>query len=281
MVIKEFFDDITNTFTYLVYCVESKEALVIDPALEFDPSTKELTQDLLDKVINEINSNDLNLKYIFETHMHADHLTGGKVLKQLYPKSKWGINENIIQVQSTFCKILNIQEMKCDGSQFDLLLKDKEKWSLGSQEIEVIFTPGHTPTCTCFLIAGNLFTGDTIFMPDFGSGRCDFPNGNAEDLYDSIQNRVFSLDPSTKIFVGHDYGVGGREILFQTTVGQQMKENIHFKDRDKEKFVSFRNSRDANLDNPKLLFPSVQFNMNGGVFPVVEDGEIIIVCPSN
>lgn len=264
--VQEFFEEQSCTFTYLVYDESTKDAIIIDPILNYDPKKKELSEFSYGELKTFIDKNNLQVHYSFETHIHADHISGAKRLKRDYPELKTAINKNITVVQKTFSGELNLPDnFKKDGSQFDVLFSDNEIIEAGSIKIKTIFTPGHTPTCTSMLIEDKLFTGDAIFMPDFGTGRCDFPKGDASHLYDSIVDKIFTLDDSTKIYVGHDYRPGGRELKFKTSVLEQKQSNIHLNaNTKKEDFVSFRESRDSGLSAPKLLVESLEANVVAG-----------------
>lgn len=269
--IKDFFDKNTSTMTYVVFDPSTRDAVIIDPVLDYDPASGRVWGESVHKVVTYVKENQLKPHMVCETHVHADHLTGAQLLKKSYPQIKVSIHENIKIVQETFQKIFNLPKFRADGHQFDMLVKDNQVFNAGSLQIKVMNTPGHTPACLSYLIEDALFTGDSIFMPDSGTGRCDFPNGSAEMLYHSIKNKVYSLPDSTRIFVGHDYQPGGRELRFQTTVGEQKKNNIHVKaDTTLESFVEFRTARDKTLAAPRLLLPSIQVNMDAGVLPAPE-----------
>ncbi len=264
--IKEFFEKQSCTFTYLVYDESTKDTIIIDPVLNYDPEKKVLSEESYSELKNFIYANNLTAHYSLETHIHADHITAAQRLKRDYPTIKTAINKNVCLVQKTFASKLKLpKNFKEDGSQFDVLFSDDDILEAGSISAKAIFTPGHTPTCTSFLIEDKLFTGDAIFMPDFGTGRCDFPNGNASLLYDSIVNRIYTLDDTTKIYVGHDYRPGGRKLKFQTSVLAQKESNIHLSiNTKKEDFVSFRESRDSGLSAPRLLRESLEANITAG-----------------
>lgn len=273
MKVESFFDEATFTFSYVVYDPESFDGVIIDPVLDYDPASGKVSKDSAQKLVEFVSGKGIDVKLILETHAHADHLSSALYLKEVYPGAKVGIGATITLVQETFCKVFNACDyIKTDGSQFDMLFEDGQKVSAGTLEFEVIYTPGHTPACASYLFGDKLFTGDSIFMPDFGTGRCDFPLGSAEVLYDSIQKRIYSLPDDTEIYVGHDYMPNGRELANRTTVGQQKKSNIHVRESTtKEEFVEMRNARDAQLSAPKLLYPSVQVNVNAGQLPPTEE----------
>ncbi len=268
MKIQSFFDKGTNTMTYIVFDEATKDAVVIDPVYNFDAPSGKLTQESFNLVKDFIKSESLSLHYILETHVHADHISSSQLLKNEFPNAITAIHENIKIVQEVFAPVFNMGETcPCDGSQFDKLLADKDILNAGSLEIKILSTPGHTPACVSFLIGDAIFTGDAVFMPDMGTGRCDFPKGDAEQLFDSLM-KIYELPEDTRVFVGHDYGPGGREIAWETTIKEQRQSNIQLKaGTSKEEFVSFRKNRDAQLNAPKLLLPSIQVNMKAGKLP--------------
>ncbi len=271
MQIETFYDPRTYTLTYIVYDAQTQDAVVIDPVLDYDPLAVTTMTESVDKVIGFIEEHALNLHYVFETHAHADHLSASQRLRERYG-AKVVIGSEITAVQETFKSIFNLSaDFKTDGSQFDVLVSDGDVVEAGALKIGVITTPGHTPACVCYRIGDAVFTGDVIFMPDFGTGRCDFPRGSAEALYDSIQ-KIYALPDETRLFVGHDYQPGGRDVEWETTVGRSKAENIQLKAHtSKQEFVNFRTQRDRMLKPPVLLFQSVQVNINAGQFLPPED----------
>jgi glyoxylase-like metal-dependent hydrolase (beta-lactamase superfamily II) len=272
MEIKHFFDPDTFTLTYVVFDKVSKDAILIDPVLDFDPPSGKVTDHSIKEVLDFVKNNQLNLHAVLETHAHADHLSSSQIIKQLFPKTKVMISEKIKLVQEVFKAHFNIDYLKTDGSQFDYLLKDNEEVSFGTIKLKAIPTPGHTPACMSFLIDDMVFTGDALFMPDYGTGRCDFPKGSAKDLYHSITNNLYTLPDSTRVFVGHDYSPNGREMKYETTIGESKKANIQLKGNTLEKdFVTFRETRDKTLNAPRLLLPSIQVNIDAGHLPPTED----------
>lgn len=281
MKIETIFDPNTFTLTHIGYDSESKDCFVIDPVLDFDPQSSNISFESLDKVEKFIRENGLKLLYIIETHAHADHLSAASFLKRRFPKSKTAIGQNIKIVQETFKDIFNLDSLSTDGSQFDKLIKDGEIIQIGSLQLKAIFTPGHTPACTCFLADNILFSGDSLFMPDFGTGRCDFPAGSAQDLYTSIHDKLYTLPDETKVYVGHDYGTGGREIEWQTTIGLSKKNNVQLKEKTtREEFVDFRSKRDATLKEPKLIYQSIQVNIDAGNLPKAQsNGQSYLKTP--
>lgn len=263
-----FFDDRTSTLTYVVYDLETRDAVCIDPVLDFDQASGQLWKESVRLVKKCIDDHKLNLHFILETHAHADHLSGALELRQLYPNAQIAIGENIKKVQSVFKDVFCLSNLKTDGSQFDRLLKDGELLHAGQLEVRVIFTPGHTPACASYLIGDHLFVGDAIFMPDSGTGRCDFPAGSAEDLFNSITKKIYTLPDHTKIYVGHDYQPNGRPLQYQTTVGEEKNHNIQLKAATtKPDYIQFRKERDKTLAAPKLLLPSIQVNIAAGQLP--------------
>lgn len=269
MQIQAFYDEQTSTLTYVVFDPASHDAVVIDPVLDYDPAGSVVSHASVDRVIAFLTEQQLELRMILETHAHADHLSGSQVLKRRFPAAQTAIGSKITVVQATFKQVFDLpSDFPTDGRQFDRLLADREIVEAGSLRFEVISTPGHTPACVCFKFGDALFTGDALFMPDMGTGRCDFPAGSAADLYDSITTRIYTLPDDTRVFVGHDYQPGGRALAYQTTVGEQKASNIQLPaSRSREAFIEFRNKRDASLSAPKLLFQSVQVNVDAGALP--------------
>ena len=267
------FDKPTSTLTYLVYDPETKDALVVDPLLDFEPQGAKLSKESFEKLQSRIDELKLNLHYILETHVHADHITSAQWIRRANSNAKTVIHKNITEVQQTFSALFNSPDwFNTDGSAFDILIDDEGSLTAGSISIKAIHTPGHTPACVCYLVNDtHLFAGDSIFMPDFGTGRCDFPGGSAETLYHSLHDKLYKLPDDTQIYVGHDYQPGGRDLEYQTTIGHQKTSNIHLKEQTtKDEFVEFRTSRDSTLKAPKLLLQSLQINCNNGVLPPAE-----------
>lgn len=270
--VQHFYDKETYTLTYVVFDEITKDAVVIDPVLNYDQAASKISHKSIDQILEFTKSKQLHIHYILETHAHADHLTGAMELKKKIVGARVGIGKNITKVQSAFKDIFNLESLCTNGSQFDVLLKETIPLIAGTLEIKTIYTPGHTPACCSFLIGDNLFTGDTIFMPDYGTGRCDFPAGSAKDLYHSIHCKLYELPEKTKVFTGHDYQPNGRELKFVSTIGEQKTDNIQLKaNTTEEEFVKFRTERDAKLSAPKLLLPSVQFNIDAGNMPKAEN----------
>jgi glyoxylase-like metal-dependent hydrolase (beta-lactamase superfamily II) len=281
MEIRHFFDPDTSTLTYVVWDKTTQDAIVIDPVLDFDPPSGKVEDHSLSKVVSFLKENSLNLRGILETHAHADHLSGSQLLKQSFPGAILGIGERITLVQRTFQQVFHLPEMKTDGSQFDHLFGDFEEFSFGSLKVKAIPTPGHTPACMSYLLRDAVFTGDALFMPDYGSGRCDFPGGSARELYRSVTHNLYSLPDSTRVFVGHDYMPEGRELRFQTTIGESKCQNIQLRDETSEgEFVAFREARDKTLKAPRLLLPSLQVNIAAGHLPPTEaNGKAYLKLP--
>ena len=268
MEIKAFFDEPTFTLTYVVWDEATKDAVVIDSVLNYDPIASQTSTRSLDQVSDYARQNGLRLHWALETHAHADHLSGAQLLSKRFD-AKTAIGEHITAVQETFKGVFDLgDDFAEDGSQFDKLLAHGETLRAGSLEVHVIGTPGHTPACLTFHIGDALFTGDALFMHDYGTGRCDFPKGEASDLYCSVQERLYSLPDETRVFPGHDYMPDGRELQYETTIGKSKAENPHLRPETAlEEFVSLRNGRDAELEAPRLLYQSVQFNSDGGPLP--------------
>lgn len=266
-----YFDKDSNTFSYLVWESVSKAAVVIDPVLNFDPASGRTSTNAVERVVQDIKANQLQLTYILETHVHADHLSGAAALKALCGGTvPVGIGDQICRVQQVFGALFTLPT-QADGKPFDLLLADNTSLPLGDATIRVIHTPGHTPACVSYLIGDLLFVGDTLFMPDFGTARCDFPGGDAATLYRSIQ-KLFSLPDNTRMLMCHDYGAPGRpDVANETSVGAQKSHNIHVgPGRGEADFITLRTARDATLSMPKLLLPAVQVNMRAGELPEPE-----------
>jgi glyoxylase-like metal-dependent hydrolase (beta-lactamase superfamily II) len=272
MKIEAFYDSQTYTVTYIVFDPESKDAVIIDPVLDYEPWASQISFENLEKYKAFIQAQDLKLHYILETHAHADHLSSSQYLKEAFPMAKIAIGENITKVQEVFKGLFNFKDLKTDGSQFDQLFAEGETFSAGSLEFKVINTPGHTPACVSFLIDDAVFTGDSLFMEDYGTGRCDFPGGNSADMYVSIHDKLYHLPDETRVFVGHDYQPGGREVKFESTIGISKEKNPFLQaETSADDFVTRRNNRDSSLKAPVLLLPSVQVNINAGAFPAPED----------
>ena len=276
-----YFDESTNTITYLVKDPSSNHCAIIDSVMDMDYAAGRITYESADKIINEIQNRELILDWIIETHVHADHLSAAPYI-QLQLGGKIGVGEKIMLIQETFGKIFNEgTEFQRDGSQFDALFKDGDTYMIGNMQAITMFTPGHTPACMVHIIGDSAFAGDTLFMPDGGSARADFPGGDAGELYDSIQ-KVLTLPDETRLFMCHDYGPNGRSIQWETTVLEQKKNNIHVgKDKTRGDFIKFRTERDAQLAMPKLIIPALQVNMRAGEVPTDNNGNKVLKVPVN
>lgn len=275
MDIKHFYDDRTGTLTYVVFDAASKDAIVIDAVLDYDPIGSRIWTESVDKVLALLRDNHLNLNYILETHAHADHISGAQMIKERYPDACTAIGARITRVQEIFKNYFDLpNDFPTDGSQFDRLLQDGETVQAGALSFKVIYTPGHTPACATYQFEDAIFTGDSMFMPDTGTGRCDFPGGSAHDLYNSITGKLYTLPDDTRVFVGHDYMKNSRELAFETTVGTQKSTNAQLRaDTSEAEFTKFRTESDKTLDAPKLLFQSVQVNIDAGTLPEARDNE--------
>jgi len=268
MQIEAFHDPATDTLTYVVYEPQSRDAVVIDPVLDYDPLASSVSTRSLDELGAFLEQHDLRLHYVLETHAHADHLSGSQHLRRRFG-AKIGIGARIREVQVAFRDIFDLPEVfPVDGRQFDRLFEDREKIIAGTLEIEVIATPGHTPACVTYKIGDAIFTGDALFVEDSGTGRCDFPAGSAEALYTSVHERLYVLPDATRVFVGHDYQPDGRPLRYETTIGTSKEKNIQLRaGTSRETFVRMRTARDAALVAPRLLYPSVQINIDAGLLP--------------
>ncbi|MDX5593345.1 MBL fold metallo-hydrolase [Pseudovibrio sp. SPO723] len=279
--VKAFFDPATNTISYVVKDPASNACAVVDAVMDIDYAAGRISYENADALIAYIQENDLKLEWLIETHVHADHLSGAPYIQQKLG-GKIGIGENITVVQDTFGKVFNEgTEFQRDGSQFDKLFKDGDTYKIGEMTAFALHTPGHTPACMVHVMGNAAFVGDTLFMPDGGSARADFPGGDAGELYDSIM-KVLSLPDEMRLFMCHDYGPNGRDIQWETTVAEEKANNIHVGGgRSREEFIKFRRERDAQLDMPKLIIPSLQVNMRAGEVPTDRDGKPMLKVPVN
>ncbi|WNC67143.1 MBL fold metallo-hydrolase [Thalassotalea nanhaiensis] len=269
--IKHFFHKASFTLTYIVFDEVTKDCAIIDPALDYDAVASSVDTVYAKQLMGFVQDNDLTVQYILETHAHADHISCAFYLKQQLG-GKIAIGSSIRGIQKTFKTVFNLaKDFNTDGVQFDLLLNEGDKLSLGNYHIDVIATPGHTPDSVTYVIDGNAFIGDTLFMPDSGSARCDFPGGDAALLYSSI-HKIYALGDDTKLYMCHDYQPGGRELKYVTTVAEQKAENIQISSEVSEaEYVQVREARDSTLANPKLIFPSLQCNIQAGDMPVADN----------
>ncbi len=281
--VKAFFDPETFTVSYLAQEPEGVACAIIDSVLDFDHASGRTSTRSADQIVEYVRANNLRVEWILESHVHADHLSAAPYLQQELG-GKIGIGDQIVTIQETFGKIFNEgTEFQRDGSQFDALFREGDSFHVGQMRGDVLHTPGHTPACLTYVIGDAAFVGDTLFMPDFGTARCDFPGGSSETLYDSIQ-KILSLPDETRVFVGHDYKAPGRdEYAWETTVGEQKALNIHIgQGRSIEEFVEMRDARDATLPMPRLILPSLQVNMRAGQMPPADEkGDVFLKLPLN
>ena len=265
--IRAFFDEPTNTVSYLVWNPGERRGVVIDPVLDFDPASGTVDDGSVEEILKAAEEVGIAIEWVLETHVHADHLSGAPLIKARTGATV-AIGEHVRDVQTIFRPIFGADDMKADGSDFDRLLKDGERFEAGGLEIEVMHTPGHTPACVSYRIGNAVFVGDTLFMPDYGTARTDFPGGCARQLYRSI-HKLLSLPPETRLFMCHDYKAPGRDrFAWETTVAEERRSNQHIHEGVREdEFVAMREERDKTLATPKLLIPSIQVNMRAGRFP--------------
>ena len=279
--VEGFFDEATNTISYIVKDPGSDACAIVDSVMDIDYAAGRITYDHADRLIARVRERGLKLEWIIETHVHADHLSAAPYIQQQLG-GKIGIGANICVVQDTFGKVFNEgTEFQRDGSQFDALFEDGDTYEIGGMTAFAMLTPGHTPACMTHVVGDAAFVGDTLFMPDGGSARADFPGGDAATLYDSIQ-KVLALPDEMRLFMCHDYGPNGRDIQWETTVGDEKAHNIHVgQGRTKEEFVAMREERDATLKMPTLIIPSLQVNMRAGEVPRDKDGNPTLKVPVN
>ena len=279
--VEAYFDDPTNTVTYLVEDVATKHAVLIDPVLDYEPHRAALTTASVDRILSDIRARKLELTWVLDTHAHADHLSAADYVRT-ETGAKMGIGARITDVQKLFGPVFNARDVCANGSVFDALFEDGDEIPLGSTSIKVLHTPGHTPACVTFIIGDAAFVGDTLFMPDYGTARADFPGGDARTLHQSIQ-KILSLPPETRIFVGHDYLPESRNhVAWESTVAEQLASNVHLDGLDENAFVAMREARDATLKAPRLILPSLQVNIRGGALPPAEsDGHTYLKLPIN
>ena len=269
--IRAFFDEPTNTVTYLVWDPDSRKGVSIDPVLDFDPASGVVDDGSVAELLTAAEEEGVTIEWVLETHIHADHLSGAPLIKAR-TGAKIAIGEHVRDVQSIFRPIFGAEDVKAEGGDFDRLLRDGERIDVGGLAIEVIHTPGHTPACVSYRIGDAVFVGDTLFMPDYGTARTDFPGGDARSLYRSIQ-KILSLPPETRLFMCHDYKAPGRDhFAWETTVGEELQSNRHVHAGVAEdEFVAMREERDRTLCTPRLLIPSIQVNMRAGRFPPADE----------
>ncbi len=280
--VKHFFDKATSTLTYVVYDAPGGTAAIIDSVLDYDPKSGRTKTASADRVIAFVEEQKLNVAWILETHAHADHMSAAQYLREKLG-GRLGIGTHITRVQQTFKEVFNLEPaLTTDGSQFDRLFADGERFEIGRLGGVAIAVPGHTPACLAYHIGDALFVGDTMFMPDVGTARCDFPGGDARTLYKSMR-RLLDFPADTRIFVCHDYPPAGREVQWQTTVAAQREANIHVHDGvSEEAFVDMRSKRDATLEMPVLILPAIQINIRAGAFPPPEtNGTSYVKIPLN
>ena len=284
--IRAFFDEPTNTVSYLVWNPGERRGVVIDPVLDFDPASGTVDDGSVEEILKAAEEVGIAIEWVLETHVHADHLTAAPYLKEKLG-GQTGIGKEIATVQKVFGKLFNAGPgFAKDGSQFDRLFADDEEFTIGTLKARAMHTPGHTPACLTYVISDEretaAFVGDTLFMPDYGTARCDFPGGDARTLFRSI-NKVLSLPAETRLYMCHDYRPGGREVQFVTTVAEEREMNIHVRNGiSEEEFVAMRTARDATLEMPVLILPSVQVNMRAGHLPEPEDnGQRYLKIPIN
>ena len=281
--VKGFFHEPTNTVSYVVSDPATAACAVIDTVLDYNAAAGRTETGSTDEVIAYVRAQGFACEWVLETHVHADHLSAAPYVQEQLG-GKLGIGDNIVVVQETFGKVFNAgTEFQRDGSQFDRLFTDGEEFALGSFSVQVMHTPGHTPACLTYVIGDAAFVGDTLFMPDYGTARADFPGGSARQLYRSIR-KVLSLPPETRLFLCHDYKAPGRDdYVWETTVAEQRANNIHVRDGvSEDDFVAMREARDKTLSMPKLIIPSIQVNMRAGEFPEPEDnGTVYLKVPIN
>jgi len=281
--VKGFFDDATNTISYVVKDPSGSACAIIDSVLDFDYASGRTDTRSADAVVSYVREQGLTVEWLLESHVHADHLSAAPYLQERLG-GKIGIGEQITVVQDTFGKVFNEgTEFQRDGSQFDRLFREGDSFHIGQLRGDVLHTPGHTPACLTYVIEDAAFVGDTLFMPDFGTARCDFPGGSSEILFDSVQ-KILALPEATRIFVGHDYKAPGRDdYAWESTVGEQKAKNIHVGEgREKGEFVKMRDERDATLAMPKLIIPSLQVNMRAGQMPAPDaQGDVFLKVPVN
>jgi len=281
-VVQPFFDPATWTVSYVVYEKEGSACAIVDSVLDYDPKSGRTRTDSADRIAAHVRDKKLQVEWILETHAHADHLSAAHYLRNMLG-GKIAIGAGITKVQEVFKRIFNLEpQFRADGSQFDRLLQDGEAFTIGALTAQALSVPGHTPACVAYKVGDAVFVGDTLFMPDVGTARCDFPGGDAHSLYRSVR-RVLDLPAATRLFMCHDYPPAGREPAWETTVAKQRQKNIHVHDGvSEDEFVAMRKARDATLELPVLMLPSVQINVRAGELPPAEDnGTAYLKIPLN
>lgn len=281
--VQAFFDEVTNTISYVIADPQGSACAVIDSVLDFDYASGRTDSRSADAIVDYIQKQGLTLEWLLESHVHADHLSAAPYIQEKLG-GKIGIGENITIVQDTFGRVFNEgTRFQRDGSQFDQLFREGDSIHIGQMRVDILHTPGHTPACLTYLTGDAAFVGDTLFMPDFGTARCDFPGGSSETLYNSIQ-KILSLPDDTRIFVGHDYKAPGRDVFaWETTVGEQKAFNVHVGEgKEADEFRAMRDARDATLAMPRLIIPSLQVNMRAGNMPEPDEhGDVFLKVPVN
>ncbi len=279
--VEAYFDNATNTVSYLVEDTATQQAVLIDPVLDYEPNRAALQTLSVDAILKDVRARGLTLTWVLDTHVHADHLSAADYVRK-ETDAKIGIGAKITQVQKLFGPVFNAKDVCANGTVFDALLEEGDELPFGSTAIKVLHTPGHTPACVTYVIEDAAFVGDTLFMPDYGTARADFPGGDARTLYRSIQ-KILELPPETRIFVGHDYLPNSRnEVAWESTVTEQLTMNVHLQERNENAFVAMREARDATLQAPRLILPSLQVNIRGGALPPAEsDGQVYLKLPVN
>ena len=269
--IRAFFDEPTNTVSYLVWDAQSRRGVAIDPVLDYDCASGSVDDDSVNELVKAAEELGVTIEWVLETHIHADHLSGAPLIKAR-TGARIAIGEHVREVQNIFRPIFGADDVKADGGDFDRLLKDGERLAIGGLDIEVMHTPGHTPACVSYRIGNSVFVGDTLFMPDYGTARTDFPGGCAHQLYRSIR-KLLSLPPETRLFMCHDYKAPGRDqFAWETTVEEERRHNKHVHEGvGEDEFVAMRLERDKTLQTPRLLIPSIQVNMRAGRFPPADE----------
>lgn len=274
-VVKAFFEPETWTVSYVVSDPLSGDSVIIDPVLNYDALASQTATDSADEIAAYVRNEGLTVRAVLETHAHADHISAARYLAEAFG-APVGIGADIKLVQQTFARVFHLEaSVPTDGAQFDLLLEGGKEYSFGTLRLSALKTPGHTPACLSFLVGDAVFTGDALFMHDYGTGRTDFPAGSAADLYHSVHEVLYALPDATRVFVGHDYQPGGREVRFESTIGKEKAENVQLrKETTREQFVLFRTERDKKLRPPRLIFPSIQVNVFGGYLPLEEENGV-------